>query len=205
MRNFVDEINRQNADLVVFTGDVVNRHTDEIKPFIPVLKQLKAKNGVVTILGNHDYGDYYNWDTSADKVHNMQELVDIQTKALGWRLLRNEHMYLHLDNDSIAIIGVENWGEPPFPTYGDLDKSYPNCNDDKFKLLLSHNPKHWDMIVSHQTNIDLTLSGHTHAMQMMLNIDGIKLSPASMKYEHWAGLGKKKAIVIFMSISAPEK
>lgn len=204
VQGIVDEINRQNADLVVFTGDIVNRHTDEIKPFIPVLKQIKGKDGVISILGNHDYGDYYKWATPADKARNMQALVDVETKDFGWRLLRNEHMMLRHGGDSIAVIGVENWGEPPFPTYGDLKRSYADCNDNRFKLLLSHNPKHWDMVVSKETNIDLTLSGHTHAMQMMISLGSVKLSPSSMKYEHWQGLAKSGNCHLYVNIGTGE-
>ncbi len=204
VKNIVDEINAQNADLVVFTGDVVNRETNEINPFIPILKQIKAKDGVISILGNHDYGDYYKWPSEAAKKENMDRLVSIQRDSLGWNLLRNEHFFLKHGNDSIAVIGVENWGEPPFPTYGDLAKAYPDVNDGAFKLLLSHNPKHWDEVVSKTTNIALTLSGHTHAMQMMLSLGKLKLSPSVFRYKHWQGLTEDGGKKLYVNIGTGE-
>ena len=202
--NIVQTINEQNVDLVVFTGDVVNRKTDEIQPFISSLKQIKAKDGVISILGNHDYGDYYKWPSEAAKKANMDKLIQIQRDSLNWNLLMNEHIAIRQGNDSIMIIGVENWGEPPFPTYGDLSKSYPDVNDGKFKLLLSHNPKHWDEIVSKHTNIDLTLSGHTHAMQMMFNLFGFKFSPSSTRYPHWGGLYEEDGKKLYVNIGTGE-
>lgn len=204
VENIVDEINALNADLVVFTGDIVNRKTDEITPFVATLKRIKAKDGVISILGNHDYGDYYKWPSDKDKKANLDRLVSIQRDSLGWTLLRNEHMFLHHGGDSIPVIGVENWGEPPFPTYGDLDKAYGDCNDNNFKLLLSHNPKHWDNIVSKQTNIDLTLSGHTHAMQMMLTLFGTKMSPSVWKYKHWQGMTQSGNCRLYVNIGTGE-
>lgn len=198
------EINAQHADLVVVTGDIVNRKTDEINPFIPTLRQIKAKDGVISILGNHDYGDYYKWSSAADKKANLDRLVSIQRDSLGWTLLLNEHIFLRQGGDSIAVIGVENWGEPPFPTYGDLGKAYPDVNDSRFKLLLTHNPKHWESIVSKQSNIDLTLSGHTHAMQMMLSVAGIKLSPSVWKYQHWQGLSNEDGKMLYVNIGTGE-
>lgn len=204
VERIVDEINAQHADLVVFTGDIVNRKTDEIKPFISTLKQIKAKDGVISILGNHDYGDYYKWPSEEAKKANLASLACIQCDSLGWTLLRNEHLTLRHGGDSIVVIGVENWGEPPFPTYGDLDKAYSDCNDGNFKLLLSHNPKHWDYIVSKQTNIDLTLSGHTHAMQMMLTLGNKKLSPSVWKYKHWQGMTEEDGRRLYVNIGTGE-
>lgn len=193
LKNLVDSVNAQNPDLIVFTGDIVNRQTDEILPFIEVLKGLKAKDGVYSILGNHDYGDYVDWDTPQAKAQNLQWLKDIQ-KEMGWKMLNNERTYLHKGQDSILLIGVENWGEPPFPQYGDLNKALPSeigegphQNDSTYKLLLSHNPEHWNREVSKHTNIDLTLSGHTHAMQAMLKVGDWKWSPAKYRYDQWAG------------------
>lgn len=204
VESIVKEINAQHADLVVVTGDIVNRKTDEINPFIPTLRQIKAKDGVISILGNHDYGDYYKWSSAADKKANLDRLVSIQRDSLDWTLLLNEHIFLRQGGDSIAVIGVENWGEPPFPTYGDLDKAYPDVNGSRFKLLLTHNPKHWESIVSKQSNIDLTLSGHTHAMQMMLSVAGIKLSPSVWKYQHWQGLSNEDGKMLYVNIGTGE-
>ncbi len=190
----VDSINSLKPDLIVFTGDIVNRRTSEILPFIPVLSRLKARDGVLSILGNHDYGDYYAWERLELRDSNNRLLSDIQ-RDMGWQLLNNETRFIVHGGDSIAVIGVENWGEPPFPTYGKLGDAYSyspdsanHLNDTKFKVLLTHNPEHWRREVSKKTNIDLTLSGHTHAMQMMLKVGEWRWSPSKYKYEQWGGL-----------------
>lgn len=181
----VAEINRLNPDLVVFTGDIVNRRSDELKPFVKVLAGIKARDGVIPILGNHDYGDYSKWPDDSAKQANMTDLVLMQ-KAMNWRLLRNECVWLRKGSDSIAIIGVENWGEPPFKTYGDLKGSYPTLSDSNFKVLLSHNPVHWEREIMNNDSVDiaLTLSGHTHAMQIEIG----PWSPSSWRYDRWGGL-----------------
>lgn len=183
----VDSINALNPDLIVFTGDLVNRRSEEAIPFMPALSRLKATHGVISVLGNHDYGDYMNWPSEDAKMNNRQALCMMQ-KQMGWTLLNNENIRLRQRIDSIVVIGVENWGEPPFHQYGDLKKSYPQLNDSCFKLLLSHNPEHWRLEVTKKSNIDLTLSGHTHAMQMMVSAGNHKWSPASWRYKQWAGL-----------------
>lgn len=192
--HLVDSVNALHPDLIVFTGDVVNRSTKEIEPFLPVLSRLKAKDGVLSILGNHDYGDYMDWKNPGDRDANNRLLARYQ-KEMGWHLMNNERRFVVKDNDSIMVVGVENWGDPPFPTYGDLDKalspssdSIYHQNDIYYKILLTHNPEHWNQYVSHKTNIGLTLSGHTHAMQMMLDLGGWKWSPAKYRYEQWGGL-----------------
>lgn len=182
----VDKINTLSPDIIVFTGDIVNRRTDEIEPFIPTLSRLTAPLGVYSIKGNHDYGDYSQWDSQAQYLENIQRLTQIQ-HDMGWNLLDNTTAWLVNGKDSIAIIGVENIGDPPFKVYGDLNKAYPgNLADNKFKILLSHNPSHWDTdIKDNPANaVDLTLSGHTHAMQ--ISIGG--KSPASLRYPQWGGL-----------------
>ena len=128
----VEKINALKPDLIVFTGDIVNNRSSELIPFIPSLRNLEAKDGIVSILGNHDYGDYAKWKTESAKRDNLDWLVRIEEDSLNWRLLRNEHFFLKNGNDSIAIIGVENWGEPPFSTHGDLNKAYPDINDKHF-------------------------------------------------------------------------
>lgn len=195
----VDKINSLHPDMIVFTGDIVNRQTAEIHPFVSVLGRLRAKDGVYSILGNHDYGDYMEWASPSDRDSNNEELANVQ-KKMGWKLLNNSSEFIAHGNDSIALIGVENWGEPPFPTYGDLGRAYPaagdsigSLNDGRFKLLLSHNPEHWNREVSKNTNIDLTLSGHTHAMQMMITVGGVKISPSRLRYEQWGGLYQRKS------------
>ena len=193
LNNLVDTINSLNPDLILFTGDIVNRESGELTPFISVLSGLNAKDGVYSVLGNHDYGDYVDWNSPADKVRNLLQLKDYQRK-MGWKMLNNESTFIHNGSDSILLIGVENWGEPPFPQYGDLNEALPSdsCelnhqNDRTFKLLMSHNPEHWNLEVSKNTNIDLTLSGHTHAMQAMIKIGDWKWSPSKYRYEQWGG------------------
>ena len=191
LSNMVDSVIALKPDLVLFTGDIVNRNTKEIYPFVSPLSRLKAKQGVYSVLGNHDYGDYMDWSSATERECNNQELIDVQGK-MGWKMLNNEHCWVCKDNDSIAIIGVENWGEPPFSVYGDLQKAYTNLNDENFKVLLTHNPEHWKREVSEISNIDLSLSGHTHGMQFVLQLGDWKWSPAVWKYKEWGGLYTKK-------------
>lgn len=181
----VDKINSLNPDLIVFTGDIVNRKSEELRPFVPVLSRLKASDGVMSILGNHDYGDYSTWPSAEAKQANMQQLYDFQGR-MGWKLLLNESAMIGRGTDTIAIIGVENIGDPPFHVYGDLNRAYPQTGDSICKILLSHNPAHWNMDLAGNPdrNIALTLSGHTHAMQIEL----AGLSPASWRYPQWGGL-----------------
>lgn len=206
VENLVEKINRQNADMVIFAGDIVNRSTSELYPFIPALKQIKARYGVVSVLGNHDYGDYMKWDSEEAYAANIEELVTLQNDSLGWRLLRDQSfdIYAGPDKQKIAIIGVDNWGEPPFKTYGNLQLAYDNLNDSVFKILVSHNPRHWDLEVVKKTNIDLTLSGHTHAMQSMLEIGGKKYSLAAKKYPNWAGLTSENGKYLYVNIGIGE-
>lgn len=181
----VDSINAQRPDVIVFTGDIVNQRSAELEPHLRPLSRLKAPMGVYSILGNHDYGDYSNWPGPYAKEANLEQLKEMQTR-MGWRLLLNETEVLRRGSDSIAIIGVENIGDPPFHIYGSLAKACPAVNDSVTKILLSHNPAHWADSISGRpdTRIALTLSGHTHAMQA--EIGGI--SPAALRYREWGGL-----------------
>lgn len=188
--NVIEKVNALTPDAIMITGDLVNLKADELKPFTELLTQLKAKDGVFSILGNHDYGDYIKWDSPQEKHENLKRLIQMQAD-MGWKMLNNEHTIIKRGSDSIIIIGVENWGLPPFHKVGDLIKSYPNLNDDNYKILLSHNPTHWAAEVIPQSNINLTLSGHTHAMQMKLNLGKKHYSPASTMYLHWSGLYTK--------------
>ena len=170
----------------MFTGDIVNRRSNELLPHTGALSRITARDGVYSILGNHDYGDYCEWPSAKAKQDNMNLLRSLQ-KGMGWKLLLNETEWLRRGGDSIAIIGVENIGDPPFHTYGDLAISYPgNLGDTTTKILLSHNPMHWVNDISGHTdkNIALTLAGHTHAMQMEL----FGWSPAEWRYPTWGGL-----------------
>lgn len=189
---FVDRINSLKPDLIVFTGDLVNRRADEAYPAVEVLSKLHARYGVYSIMGNHDYGDYADWPSEAAHLQDARTLRSLQEK-MGWHMLDNTHTFIKIGNDSIALIGVENWGEPPFKQYGNLDAAYPHdadgrIHDGVFKILLTHNPMHWHEQVRHNTDIDLTLSGHTHAMQMMAGKPGTGFSPSAWKYPEWGGM-----------------
>ncbi len=181
----VDRINTLHPDLIVFTGDIVNRRSEELTPFVPVLKRLNAPFGVYSIMGNHDYGDYVDWANLSEKISNL-DMLKIMQKSMGWHMLNNEHDFLVNKGDTLVLIGVENVGDPPFHTYGDLAKSYSTLGDSRTKILLSHNPAHWhnDIRNKPDTKIDLTLSGHTHAMQIEL----LGISPAALRYNEWGGL-----------------
>lgn len=190
----VDSINSQGADVILFTGDIVNRRSSELDPFTKVLARLKAPHGVYAVFGNHDYGGYVTW-SEPDGGNRDAARLDSLMKSMGWKTLKNETDFIRLGNDSIVIIGVENWGEPPFNQLGDLGKSYPEdkdnlkgLNDDMFKILLTHNPAHWTQVVTDISNIDLSLAGHTHAMQFMLKAGDWKWSPSQYKYNEWGGL-----------------
>lgn len=187
VNRLVEEVNALNPDMIVMTGDLVNLRTSEAIPYKDILSRFKAKDGVYSVLGNHDYGDYVNWANEGEKSANLQELIAFQ-KELGWYLLNNEHKIVYRGGDSIAVVGVENWGLPPFPAHGDLRKATENLNDSTFKLLLSHNPTHWDEEVVKRKDIDLTFSGHTHAMQMKFTLFNKSYSPASHLYKRWSGL-----------------
>lgn len=185
LARIIADVHSQQPDIVVFTGDIVNRQSAEIHPFVKTLSHLHAPDGIFAILGNHDYGDYKDWPDFEAKEANMQELYDAYNET-GIRLMRNETVWLRRGNDSIALIGVENIGDPPFPVYGSLTKAYPNLDDKNIKVLLSHNPAHWvDSIAENpDVNIPLTLAGHTHAMQIELG----GISPAALRYPTWGGL-----------------
>ena len=182
VENVVHEINACEPDLVVFTGDLVNYHADEVEPFRDILSGIRATDGIVSVMGNHDYAQYFHWPTSADSLADIRRLQQEQ-RNLGWHLLLNENLVLHRDQASIAIIGVENDGRPPFPARADLKRAQQGVDSTTFKVLLSHDPTHWRRAVLPQTNIDLTLSGHTHGMQFQMG----GFSPAAWIYDEWGG------------------
>lgn len=199
----VDRVNALKPDLIVFTGDIVNSKSSELDPHVSPLSRLKALYGVISILGNHDYGDYSVWPSPEAKQANRVHLDSLQ-KVMNWRLLKNETEIVKRGGDSIAVIGVENIGDHPFPIYGSLTKAYSTLNDSVTKILLSHNPAHWVDSISDQTdvNIPLTLSGHTHAMQIEL----FGVSPAVFRYKTWGGLytdeSKKHNLYVNIGVGA---
>ncbi|SEB19252.1 metallophosphoesterase [Pedobacter hartonius] len=191
----IDLINRQHADLFVFTGDLVNNKAEEIKPWISYFSQIRAPYGQFSILGNHDYGDYIKWGTEAEKTANLNQLKAYH-KDLGFRLLLDEHVHIKKDDQHIVLAGVENWGIG-FGERGDLKRALSNTTDREFKILLSHDPTHWEaQVKSYIPNVQLTLSGHTHGMQFGLEAFGIKWSPVKYRYKHWAGLKTENNSVI---------
>lgn len=182
IRQLVNLANGQKADLIVFTGDLVNQQSHELDDFTEILSQLHAPDGVYSILGNHDYGTYYRWRNPKEEAANLERLIG-QQKEMGWKMLNNTHDILHHKGDSIALIGVENDGEPPFSQFADLPQAMQGT-EGMFRILLSHNPTHWRREVLPDSDIELTLSGHTHAMQM--EIFGHSL--ASLIYPEWSGM-----------------
>jgi len=184
----IDLVNEQQADILFFTGDLVNNDAREIEPYIKMFQNLKAPMGKYAILGNHDYGDYKQWASLKEKRQNMKLLFK-QHDKMQFKLLKNESFIIERNKEKLAILGVENWGRPPFQQRGDLDKALIGVDNKDFKILLSHDPMHWDYkVLPHKINIDLTLSGHTHGMQFGIEIPGFKWSPIQYFYPRWAGL-----------------
>ena len=187
----IDMINAQKSDAVFFTGDLVNTFATEFSDWKESFSKIQAKDGVYSILGNHDYGDYHNWDTATAKKINFKNILKAHDD-MGWYLLMNENTSIKRGNDQMKIIGVENWGNGGFKKNGDLDLASKNVDPKDFKILLSHDPSHWNEVVKdHNSNCQLTLSGHTHGMQFGIEIPGwFKWSPARFRYPQWAGIYK---------------
>lgn len=186
-----DIVMQQGADLILFTGDLVNNKTEETKGFEEVYSKLKAPHGVYSVLGNHDYGDYVQWDTVEAKRKNLEDLMQVHANA-GWKLMMNEHVALEKNGEQIALLGIENWGgNMHFPKYGKMDEAHRGTEKYPFKILLSHDPSHWEkQVQTEYPDVDLTLSGHTHGMQFGIEIPGFKWSPVKYFYKQWAGLYK---------------
>ena len=202
VENMVKKINDLDADIVFFTGDLVNDRSKEATKYIEILKKIKSKHGVFSTLGNHDYGDYVQWSSPAEKEKNLQDLKNIHFK-IGWKLLLNENVILEKEGEKIAIIGVENWGHKlHFPKYGDIEKALKGTENAPIKLLLSHDPSHWDYEISKKYNqIDLTFAGHTHGFQFGIEIPALKIkwSPSQYIYPHWAGLYKNENQYLYVN------
>ncbi|MRI02518.1 metallophosphoesterase [Kriegella sp. EG-1] len=185
----IDLINQQKSDVLFFTGDMVNNKASEMKPWAKLFAKLEANDGKYSILGNHDYGDYVDWPSPQEKAQNLEDLKNLQ-KEIGFDLILNDSRYLEKNGAKIALIGVENWGRGGFKKAGDLKKAVSKINSDDFKILLSHDPSHWeDVVVEDDLHYHLTLSGHTHGMQFGIEIPGwIKWSPVKWRYKYWAGI-----------------
>jgi hypothetical protein len=183
----IDLINRQHSDVIFFTGDLVNNAAAEMEPWIDVFSKLEAPMGKYSILGNHDYGDYLRWPSDAHKKANLESLFEVH-KRIGFNLMRNENRRIEKNGAYIDLLGIENWGRS-FAQYGDLIKTLENTLAGSFKILLSHDPTHWEeQVMEGETHIPLTLSGHTHGMQFGFELFGFRFSPARLRYKRWAGL-----------------
>ncbi|WP_276389489.1 metallophosphoesterase [Eudoraea chungangensis] len=189
IRYAIDLINKQKSNILFFTGDMVNNKAEEMRPWTAIFSELRAEDGKYSILGNHDYGDYISWRTEEEKMANLDELKEMQ-REMGFDLLLNESRYLKKGGDKIALVGVENWGRGGFKKAGDLKKAAKAIDKNDFKILLSHDPSHWEDVVIHDDyHYQLTLSGHTHGMQFGIEIPGwIKWSPVKWRYKYWAGI-----------------
>lgn len=196
----VEKIMSLQPDLILFTGDLVNNKADEIIPYLDVFDKLKAPLGVYSIFGNHDYGDYVHWDSQAQKQQNIEALKGMHAK-LGWRLLWDEHVPIEKDGQQFALIGVQNWSAlRNFARYGNLEKAASGTEKYPFKILMSHDPTHWDAEVRPKySDIDLTLSGHTHGFQFGVEIPGFRWSPVQYVYRQWAGLYKESRQMIYVN------
>lgn len=191
----IDLIKAQQSDLFVFTGDLVNNKAEEIKPWIGHFSQIKAPYGQFSVLGNHDYGDYVKWPNEEVKSANLQQLKSYH-QELGFRLLLDEHVELRKDGEKIILAGIENWGLG-FGERGDLQKALLNTTPEEFKVLLSHDPSHWEeQVKKNPSKIHLTLAGHTHGMQFGIEAFGIKWSPVKLRYKHWAGIKEENGRVL---------
>lgn len=194
LEELVKRVNEQQADVILFTGDLVNQRSSELEQFMQILSGFRANDGVYSILGNHDYGRYYRWQGKDDEARDTDRLCDLQ-RQMGWKMLRNEHDILHHGTDSIAIIGVENEGRPPFPQEADLPRAMKGT-EGMTKILLSHDPTHWRKEVIPTTDIELTLSGHTHGTQFIL----FGWSPAQYIYDEWGGLYKEGTQQLYVNV-----
>lgn len=185
----VNLINKQKSDVILFTGDMVNNKASEMLPWKNLFATLKAKDGVFSVLGNHDYGDYVTWNTKEEKSKNLDDLKTLQ-REMGYNLLLNESHFIERNGERIAIIGVENWGKGGFKKAGDLKKASEDVNAEDFKILMTHDPSHWEAeVLKDNYHYHLTLSGHTHGMQFGIEIPGwIKWSPVKWRYKQWAGI-----------------
>jgi predicted MPP superfamily phosphohydrolase len=198
VKRIVVQVNSLEPDLILFTGDMVHNFSEELDPFTSILAGLDAPLGKFAILGNHDYGHYYPWASEGEKNANLARVKE-QIRSAGFDLLLNDHRTISLNGSALEIMGVENWGKPPFPRQGDLSKAMEGTEPGLVKILLSHDPSHWDLQVRGREQIALTLSGHTHGMQFGFEIGRLRWSPAKWIYDHWAGLYRENGQYLYVN------
>jgi predicted MPP superfamily phosphohydrolase len=198
----VDKIMKEKPDIILFTGDLVNNKSEEIDPYRDIFSRLSAPMGIYSTLGNHDYGDYVEWPSKDAKLANLERLKKAHGD-MGWKLMMNEHVLLEREGEKIALLGIENWSaKPQFPKHGDMVKAYDGLHgvDAPVKILMSHDPSHWDaQVLTQYPDIDLTLSGHTHGMQFGIEIPGLKWSPVKYVYRNWAGLYQQQGQYLYVN------
>jgi predicted MPP superfamily phosphohydrolase len=195
----IDMLLNEKPDVVFFTGDLVNSETSEVSDFIDIFDKVRAPMGVFSTTGNHDYGDYKSWATPKEKEDNFKDLIEAH-RLLGWDLLMNENRFLEINGEKLAIIGIENWGAGRFSKYGKLDEAYKGVEDASVKLLLSHDPSHWDAQVKKDyPDIDIMFAGHTHGFQFGVEIGDFKWSPSQYVYKQWAGLYQEKDQYLYVN------
>lgn len=195
----INAINALDADMICFTGDLVSRETIEALPYRDLLSRLHARDGVFSVLGNHDYDDYVTWDDERAKLDDRKALCDLQN-AVGWRLLNDDYALIRRGNEQIVLIGTENFGDRPGEKQGNLAKAYPGLRDSNFKIQLQHNPYAWRANTLTNSNIDLMLAGHTHAWQLMIKIGNWRWSPASIRYPEWGGAYNEGSRWLYVNI-----
>jgi predicted MPP superfamily phosphohydrolase len=198
VRGGLDLLMQEKPDVIFFTGDLVNRQTDEVDEYIDVFNKVKAPLGVYSVLGNHDYGEYRSWPSVQAKQQDFQDMLTAH-EELGWKLLRNENHILRDHGASLAILGVENWGIKRFSKYGKVEDAHTGTEEVPTKLLLSHDPSHWEAKVLNYPDIDVTFSGHTHGFQFGIEAGGFRWSPSQYLYNQWAGLYQKGPQYIYVN------
>jgi uncharacterized protein len=198
LKKAIDMVNSLQPDLVLFTGDLVNNYTEEAHGWEDLFSTIKARYGKFSILGNHDYGDYWEWKSEADRRNNMMMFFKVH-EDMGFHLLRNGSQTIRINGEMLGLVGVENWGNPPFKQYGDLEKSMRGLPPTGFTILLTHDPTHWDAQVTGKTEIPLTLSGHTHAMQLGIRLGKFRWSPSKYLYKRWMGLYRQNGQVLYVN------
>jgi len=192
-------VNKQNSDLILFTGDLVNNKASEMEPWMDTFAKLQAEFGKYSVLGNHDYGDYTSWESEEAKTANLVRLKQVH-KDIGFKLLLNNSVQIKKDEAAIALIGVENWGKGGFHKYGSLTRAAANVGDDEFKILMSHDPSHWEAkTLEHEKHINLALAGHTHGMQFGIELFGFQWSPVKYMYPQWAGLYERNGKYLYVN------